>query len=75
MPTVPKMLSDPTATENLLGDSSTPGPSQIMMAAALMHGYGRLTADGRGSHSDALGGGGGVGKMPRRSKRFSQRSK
>ena len=73
MPQVPKMFTDPTATSNPLGDI-TPGASQVMMAAATMHGYGRLLADGSGANSAALGAGskGGI-RTPRRGKGPSQR--
>jgi len=52
---------------NTLGDS-TPGASQILQSAAIMHGMGRLLDSGKGAHSDTVG-----FRMPKRMKGFSQR--
>lgn len=55
MPTVPKLF-DPTGTADPVGmGDMSPGPSQVLQAAAIMHGHGRLLADGTGAHSAALG--------------------
>jgi hypothetical protein len=68
MPTVPTLNPEEVANpQNQLGDM-TPGPSQIMMAAATMHGMGRLLNSGKGMHSDAVG-----ARLPHRAKGFSQR--
>jgi len=70
MPRVPMMDPEAVANpQNALGDI-TPGPSQVMMAAATMHGMGRLLDSGEGAHSDAVG-----ARMPKRMKGFSQRGR
>jgi len=63
MPTVPQSL-DPEAVANPQGMLTPPGPSQILQAAAVMHGLGRL-----GSASTSLGPAGTAGaRGPRRMK-------
>ncbi len=69
MPTVPMLDPEQAASQKgLLADDSTPGASQILQSAAVMHGMGRLLDSGQGQYSGTVG-----FRSPRRSKGFSER--
>jgi len=70
MPRVPQVDPESIANPQGLLSGETPGSSQVLMAAAGMHGMGRLLDSGKGVHTDSIG-----VRMPKRSKGFSQRGR